>query len=702
MGMTLRDPSQADFNQLKKMLVDGTITPQQLQGADVSYTGPPERIDQSSKNMLAQMMQGQDSPQSQGAQPKQVWDQAAADQAFQMKAKQTSQQIYNDNPNNLLNMLKSQTPVGPTPRDPSEPDALDKILPTFLKATNYSPEEQQARLNLARNADREADLALRIGQSQDPMAQAAVNQALAGRGQSPEVSQGGNTVQMDGGPLQSIGQTSAPTAQSKSDEAGKALNQDGVPLNQLVAGGGYQGLKSGQGIIRITQPDGSTEDRYINDSPTQSGQSGQQAFQIPSRSQGPAAPMKVYGYDQGMIDDLGTLKDTPFNQGALNADYSRGMIEIPGMGKGYYSRDGRHSIMTAPDGTKYAALIGYDRAGSQAIADANMQRQKTQGDITHTAAETALVNAKVADYGKPDASSKAQIIEVVDPNNPSQKIKVDANVWVPGTSLGAKGVYGVGESQKLAQGERALQDGTVEQIPGSAAYQKQALSHGKSLGAIETINTRSDGAIAKIDDILSDKNKSGFENNFGGYNALITNKFPGNTQDVYQKIESLKNNMKAAGLDELRATGGIGSMTEREWPIVQGMIASIDPKLGLEAARQTFADIRNRLNKIKDNAADIYQNEWSGTQYSKAAQKRNDKNPNPNFPAGLFSANGTAPSDDTGSALPSNPSGTTAPPLIRSADTSASIRNAQAAINSGIPRNVVIQRLRAAGIMDNP
>jgi len=531
MGMTLRDPSQADFNQLKKMLVDGTITPQQLQGADVSYTGPPERIDQSSQNMLAQMMQGQDSPQ-----------------------------------------------IAPPP--------------------------------------------------------------------TPEPRQNGGYMQVDGGPRQSIGQTSAPTAQSKSEEAGKALNQDGVPLNQLEAGGGYQGLKSGQGIIRMTQPDESTEDRYLN---------------IPQNTA--AKPMKVYGYDQGMIDDLGTLKDTPFNQGALKADYSRGMIEIPGMGKGYYSQDGRHSIMTAPDGTKYAALIGYDRAGSQAIADANMQRQKTQGDITHTAAETALVNAKVDDYGKPDAAAANEAVsptQIVDPKDGSRMLSVDARKYKGGT-LGDVGVIGVsGKEPTLGKAEDKKTEGRE-----GLKLDIQAMRDGyQKLDDLK--------AIPNIDNTPYENFKaSAASSDFG---QAIGNKLGTNEQEIRNEIDASKRRL----LSSIKAATNAGS---REFG------TNYEMKLWMDSMGSTQRPVGGNLDILNE-----FEKKYITGPEAREAAKKALNNP--------ASANGSSAPNVTD---PSNSSSNMPPPLIRSADTSASIRNAQAAINSGKwTRAQAIEKLRSAGIMDTP
>lgn len=171
---------------------------------------------------------------------------------------------------------------------------------------------------------------------------------------------------------------------------------------------------------------------------------------------------------------------------------------------------------------------------------------------------------------------------------------------------------------RLKPGER-YKAGTnmqeVEAIPGSDLYIAQAQKHGKELGALNTIDAATKNATDKIDYILSEKNKGAFNSNFGGYNAMATQYLPGATQDMRKKIESLKSDMKKAGLDVIRSGGSIGQMTEREWPIVERMIDSIDPVLGEKNARDVIGKIKIYIEKLGNSAKEVYHSEWSNTQY---------------------------------------------------------------------------------------
>ena len=175
---------------------------------------------------------------------------------------------------------------------------------------------------------------------------------------------------------------------------------------------------------------------------------------------------------------------------------------------------------------------------------------------------------------------------------------------------------------KLKPGERFKTDGSdeVEAIPGSDLFKKQSDAHAKDAGALDTVTTQTDNAARKIDIILDPKNKDAFDSMFGGYNAAAVTQFqPGATQDIKKEIESLKSDLKKAGLDMLRSGGSVGQMTVQEWPIVESAIESISPMLGEEVARDKLAYVKAYLQRIRDNAAKVYEREWSGSQFAPGA-----------------------------------------------------------------------------------
>jgi hypothetical protein len=158
---------------------------------------------------------------------------------------------------------------------------------------------------------------------------------------------------------------------------------------------------------------------------------------------------------------------------------------------------------------------------------------------------------------------------------------------------------------------------TVKQVPGSAEYNKQSKIHGTDYNAAKTVLSKMDNAISKVDEILKPENKSGFENNFGGYNAAVSRMFTGDTARVRKNIDSLKADMKSAGLELVRSGGSIGALTEREWPMLEAQIDAIDYMLDEKDAVAAFNRVKSTFERIKDQAKDTYQTTWGETQYYK-------------------------------------------------------------------------------------
>jgi hypothetical protein len=73
--------------------------------------------------------------------------------------------------------------------------------------------------------------------------------------------------------------------------------------------------------------------------------------------------------------------------------------------------------------------------------------------------------------------------------------------------------------------------------------------------------------------------------------------------------------MKNTGLSLIRMGGSIGQITEREWPIIERLIASIDPVVSEEKARQTFGEIKARFQRLIDRTKNVYETQYSDSQF---------------------------------------------------------------------------------------
>lgn len=171
---------------------------------------------------------------------------------------------------------------------------------------------------------------------------------------------------------------------------------------------------------------------------------------------------------------------------------------------------------------------------------------------------------------------------------------------------------------QLKEGERwNAEQGRVESVPGSSEYIAQSGKHSKDYDARQTVELKMGDAIDRVNDILDPKKRDALERNFGGWNAMVTQFFPGAGLEGKNKIDQLKSVLKGAGLEMMRSGGSIGQMTEREWPIVERMIANINPTLSEEDAKTELGKVAAYMKNIKEKSADVYQTEWRNTQFFK-------------------------------------------------------------------------------------
>jgi hypothetical protein len=157
--------------------------------------------------------------------------------------------------------------------------------------------------------------------------------------------------------------------------------------------------------------------------------------------------------------------------------------------------------------------------------------------------------------------------------------------------------------------------GRVDVVPGTAAFITRSQSHAEDVTALNGLKEKSDEAIANIKKMLSDENKEGFQANFGGAGTTLQSRMPGKAADFKGMLNTFKSNMKSAGLEMMRAGGSIGAMTEKEWPIVEAEMASLDGWMTEENARNVMRNVIARLDRIKKSSEKVYDMTWGETQF---------------------------------------------------------------------------------------
>lgn len=247
-------------------------------------------------------------------------------------------------------------------------------------------------------------------------------------------------------------------------------------------------------------------------------------------------------------------------------------------------------------------------------AEKTLEQQYLQEDLGST---KRIVAVPKLGEGKPRVVSEQQVTL-----EPYEKGRLDIERYKASRSGGGGGSSEAGPGTKLEKGERwNSTEQRIETVPGSKLHVAQSDKHNKDREALKGVETKTQSAITKIDELLSPKYIDGFRANFSGdlpFSGYVTQYV---APDARRRVESLKSDMKAAGLELIRVGGSIGAMTQQEWPIVEQMIAALTPDMTAQEAEIQVKKIRSYMERIENNAKDAYKTEWGDTQYFKPTEK---------------------------------------------------------------------------------
>ena len=239
-----------------------------------------------------------------------------------------------------------------------------------------------------------------------------------------------------------------------------------------------------------------------------------------------------------------------------------------------------------------------------------------KGDSTRV----VLADNRILDLGRDTGAERARMLEDLKMAKARQELssgEIESQVKRAQLDQLTRGGQGI---PKLEKGEVwNAEAGRVDAAPGSSRFITQQGKFAADKKALDAVVMKAQGAVDKVDEILgpggTENPGDGFKSNFGGYNAYLTQYLPGEASDKRKKIDSLKSDLRAAGLEMMRSGGSIGAMTEREWPIVEQMMAGISPVLSeMEAAFQ-LAKVKTKMQQIRVSAQEDYDTSWRNTQF---------------------------------------------------------------------------------------
>jgi hypothetical protein len=322
----------------------------------------------------------------------------------------------------------------------------------------------------------------------------------------------------------------------------RAMVQSGAITEDDLRGMALSGSLSGNALMP-DKPQIPAGQDYIRNEET-----GSTTF-LPRRQESAIPRYRVVGAGGGSTVDLGE------DQGALPpVDVSRGAIDIPGVGKGYYSRDGRFAIVSDGSGNKTKVILGYDREGSERATARQIAIDRARAELEQTNEQTGLLRDKRAMLAAGPTMSDA-------PSGPLPQAVLEKQ-------------YG-----KPDKGYRWAQDGTLEPLPGGEVQQGAQTAAEKAQDAIrqldEMIGKRGpDGRLAP-----NSKPHKGFEAavgaGFGKTFGSLSDWFPVATEgrDFRTRLDQAKG---GAFLEAFETLKGGGQITEVEGKKATAAITRMD------------------------------------------------------------------------------------------------------------------------------
>ncbi len=181
-------------------------------------------------------------------------------------------------------------------------------------------------------------------------------------------------------------------------------------------------------------------------------------------------------------------------------------------------------------------------------------------------------------------------------------------------------------------GEAMLKEAEAEEEPyreGAKEMAKQSAQARVKIAAeqpaakrmLDTTNETLGSIDREIDNLLMQDESGkatltpGADSNVGGwYDTYMPNQPGTAASNAWASIEKLKSNIGVQVLNAMREaspTGGaVGNVTEKEWPILQNQLASLDPRMGEEALAENLLEIKRRVARMRDIAAGAYESNY--------------------------------------------------------------------------------------------
>ena len=126
---------------------------------------------------------------------------------------------------------------------------------------------------------------------------------------------------------------------------------------------------------------------------------------------------------------------------------------------------------------------------------------------------------------------------------------------------------------------------------------------GEDIGTLQAVETELNNMISQATALKSHPGLPGAT----GASGYLYSRPGGDAAKAEALLEEFKASTSGAGLEKVRMGGGIGAMTVQEWPLVEKMIANIDPvKLGLKGTQDAIDKVINKMTAMVSVAQKRY------------------------------------------------------------------------------------------------
>lgn len=154
----------------------------------------------------------------------------------------------------------------------------------------------------------------------------------------------------------------------------------------------------------------------------------------------------------------------------------------------------------------------------------------------------------------------------------------------------------------------------------------------KEKATLNAVNLTTDTLLKSVNDLLTMDGANSIFGLTGAYTPNISEK----ARNAQAKLNAIVSQLGVRALNDMRAasqTGGaVGQVTEKEWPILQNQIASLERAQSWDFAKDAMNDIIASINRVKMSAKNRYNetygiddNEKAPTGGQGLMQKRNKK-----------------------------------------------------------------------------